>query len=195
MTTGRINQVHASPQVATHSQHFRVGKCVRNLVALHQKLNPNFRSATLCATLLTIKTYTMTPELKTPRHSKNVMGSPSRLGCCMLRMLSFVIHTPTLSAHRFTSLITSEVTTSNTCCSPTTDLSHISWWSRVGLQRYRRYAHVGNHNQPKGHVMLTGRRQQSQPAQGTCHAHRQTRLSHTPSLLGSSQDRLHGPRR
>jgi len=39
---------------------------------------------TAVGTLITIKTYTMTPELPTPRHSKEVQGSRSIPGCCML---------------------------------------------------------------------------------------------------------------
>ena len=203
MTTGRINQVHASPQATTHSRHLRVSECVRILVALHQKLNPNFRSATLCATLLAIKTYTLTPELKTPRHATDVMGSPSRLRYYMLHMLSFAIQTLTLSAYLSTTLITSEVTTPDTSCSPTTDLSHISWWSRVGLQRYNGYilgpqsdAYVmftgrcWQSRLPKTHVMFTGRRWQSRlPQTHVCSPAdaQSVHVSHTTSQLGSSR--------
>ena len=97
MTTGRINQVHASPPGCNTLTTLTCRKVYDNLVALHQKLDSHFRGATLCAALLAIKTYTLTPKLRTPRRSKHVKRSPSRLGYCMLFMLSFTIHTLNIS--------------------------------------------------------------------------------------------------
>ena len=99
---------------------------------------------TAVGTLITIKTYTMTPELPTPRHSKEVQGSRSIPGYCMLTCSAVRSEhssqgTPRFKSHRQSRDLSKYnlwVATLNTSHSPTTDLTHISWWSCEGLQRY-----------------------------------------------------------
>ena len=72
MTTGRINQVYASPQgCTTRSTHVHAC-CKLHKPLWHFTKYSDLRSATLRfhATLPTIKTYTMTPLVRTSRHWK-----------------------------------------------------------------------------------------------------------------------------
>ena len=104
-----------------------------------------YMQRTAVGTLITIKTYTMTPELPTPRHSKEVQGSRSIPGYCILTCSAVRSTQSARGSPRFKNItcslviyqcITFGAAALNTCHSPTTDLTHISWWSRVGLQRY-----------------------------------------------------------
>ena len=96
-------------------------------------------------TLITIKTYTMTPELPTPRRSNEVQGRRSIPGYCMLTCSVVRTTQSARGSPRFKDItlslmnyqrITRRAGALNTSHSPSTDLTHISWRSCVGLQRY-----------------------------------------------------------
>ena len=144
MTTGSINQVHASPpdwstlktltcsQVAQTLWRFTI-----TLFALPQRDIPMCNAAH-------IQHLRNDPEPKAPKHSVIVFGN---LQTRVLHAPHAQLYNPhshsqqspgvkslSLCSH----LTTFEGTTSIPCCNPITDLSHITWWSREGLQRYRR---------------------------------------------------------
>ena len=100
MTTGRINQVHASPpgySTLVNTYMFAsVLKTSRHFTRNSTQYSATRRCAHRC---LPSRLTQLTPELKKPKHTKDALEIHSRHGSYMLCMLFFTIHTFLRTAH------------------------------------------------------------------------------------------------
>ena len=142
MTTGRINQVYASPQAAAH---LRIRKCPTYLVALRQKLQRKFlQRDAICSAAYNQDSHNDLNSQDAKMFKRRLQTS-SRPRCCTLYMLSFPILPLTHNTNLNLSLSLFLSFTLSMSLSLLHDLRRFSLQTLAGVQPQTRLTCRGGH--------------------------------------------------